>query len=112
MTRMRHVAAACAALATAALALAHGHPGNVDPATPGAWKYKLCGQMSDVAMRALNDRDKGRPTKQYDEDGTPGPRIANEIIRKVYAEPGISSPKRADAFGRGYCMEQLQGVED
>lgn len=91
-----------------ALASAHGHPANVDPASPGAWKYRLCGEISSVAIRAVNDRDNGRPGKVYPDDGGPGPRIANEVVRRIYAEPSISSPKRAEAFGRGYCMEQLQ----
>lgn len=91
-----------------ALATAHGHPANMDGA-PDAWKYKLCGEMATVAIQAVHDRDKGRPAKQYPEDGSPGPRIANEIIRKVYQEPSIASPKRAETFGRAYCNEQLQG---
>lgn len=99
---------AAAVLALPVLAWAHGHPGNIDPAHPEAWKYRLCGEMSTVAIQALYDRDRQRPIRRYEEDGTPGPRIANEIVAKVYAEPGIASPKRAESFGRAYCMEQLQ----
>lgn len=95
------------ALLLPALAWAHGHPANIDPAAPDAWKYRLCGEMSTVAIQAVHDRDRGRLMKQYDEDGTPGPRMANAIIRKVYDEPGIASPKRADTFGRAFCNEQL-----
>lgn len=92
------------------LAWAHGHPAAIDPAAPDAWKYRLCGEMSTVAIQALHERENGRAMKQYDEDGTPGPRLANAIIRKVYAEPGIASPKRADTFGRAFCNEQLQAA--
>lgn len=107
---MRTLAALAALLP--ALAAAHGHPGNVDPASPDAWKYRLCGEMVSVAMRAVNDRDKGRPRMVYPDDGGPGPRIANEIVRRIFDEPQISSPKKAEAFGRGYCMEQLQAEAD
>lgn len=101
---------ACALLWLPCLAWAHGHPANIDPAAPDAWKYRLCGAMSTVAIQALHDRDKGLPPRLHDEDGTPGPRIANAIIHKVYDEPGIASPKRADTFGRAYCNEQLPAV--
>lgn len=104
---MKRAAAMLAALAWGA-ALGHGHPAAIADNMPDAWKYKLCGQMADVAMRAVHDRDKGLPMKQYPDDGGPGPRIANEIIRKVYQEPAIASPKRAETFGRAYCNEQLQ----
>jgi hypothetical protein len=97
------------ALLLPTLAAAHGHPGVIDPAHPEAAKYTLCSAMSTVAIQALHDRDRGRPMKEYADDGGPGPQIANAIIRKVYAEPGISSPKRAETFGRAYCMEHAPG---
>jgi hypothetical protein len=105
---MSRCAVFAALLALPVAAWSHGHPGSVDPGNPDAWKYRLCGEMVTVAIQALYDRDRGRPMKRYDDDGTPGPRIANGIIGKVYAEPAIASPKRAETFGRGYCMEQLQ----
>lgn len=89
-------------------AWAHGHPANVSPDSPDAWKYKLCGEMVTVALQALHDRDKGSLMKTYPEDGGPGPRIANAIARRVFDEPQISSPKKAETFGRGFCMERLQ----
>ena len=91
-----------------ALALAHGHPGNIDPASPDAWQYRLCGEMATVAIQALHDRDRGRPMKTFPDDGSPAARIANDIARRVFEEPQISSPKKAESFGRGYCMERLQ----
>jgi hypothetical protein len=99
---------ACAAVVAAADAAAHGHPAAIDPASPDAWKYKLCDQMSDVAMQALRERDRGLPPRTFPDDGGPGPAIANAIVQKVYSEPGISSPKRAEAFGRGFCNERLR----
>ncbi|RLJ62752.1 hypothetical protein [Sulfurisoma sediminicola] len=86
---------------------AHGHPAAIDPASPDAWRYRLCEQMSSVALQALRDREHGLPMRVFPEDGGPGPAIAKAIVEKVYAEPGISSPKRAEAFGRGYCNEHL-----
>lgn len=104
---MRRPALLLAALLPA-LALAHGHPGNIDPASPDAWQYRLCGEMATVAIQALHDRERGRPMKTYAEDGGPAALIANAIARRVFEEPQISSPKKAESFGRGYCMERLQ----
>lgn len=89
------------------VALAHGHPAVVDSGQPDAWRYRLCAEMSSVAIQALHNRDRGLPPRLYAEDGGPGPRIANAIVEKVYAEPAITSPKRAEAVGRSYCNEQL-----
>lgn len=89
-------------------AAAHGHPAVVDPDHPEAWKHRLCAEMSTVAIQALHDRDRGLPRRIYPDDGGPGPRIANAIVVKVYDEPAVSSPKRAEAIGRGYCNEMLQ----
>ena len=91
-----------------ALACAHGHPASVDPNDPEAWKYRLCSEMVTVALQALHDRDRGQAPKTRAEDGGPGSRIANAITRRVFEEPQISSPKKAESFGRAYCMEQLQ----
>lgn len=104
----------CPALLFALLAggaLAHGHPAVVDPDSPDAWKYRLCAEMTTVAVQALHNRDKGQPPQHYADDGGPGPRIANAIVEKVYAEPAITSPKRAEAIGRAYCNEMLQDGE-
>ncbi|MDO8933192.1 MAG: hypothetical protein Q7U97_12420 [Rhodocyclaceae bacterium] len=100
--------ALAALLAVPLLAFAHGHPASVDANDPEAWKYKLCGEMATVALQALHDRDKDRAPKTWTEDGGAGPRIANAITRRVFEEPQISSPKKAESFGRAYCMEQLQ----
>lgn len=105
---MKRLAAAFAAVLLPAVAAAHGHPGKVDPASPDAWKYQLCGEMATVAIQALYDRDKGRAPKTYADDGTRSPVIANAIIEHIFAEPQIASPKKAETFGRGFCMERLQ----
>lgn len=86
---------------------AHGHPAVVDPASPDAWKYRLCAEMTTVAIQALHNRERGLPARRYADDGGPGPAIANAIVDKVYAEPSITSPKRAEAVGRALCNERL-----
>lgn len=91
----------------ASAAQAHAHVPHIDESNPDAWKIKLCGQMSDIAVQALSDRDKNRPMKLYEEDGEPA-KLANAIIRRVYEEPQIGSPKKAMVFGRGQCNEFLE----
>ena len=104
---MKRTAAGLALLAATGAALAHGHPANVDPATPDAWKYRLCGEMATVAIQALHDRDRGKPMRIYPADGSPAAELAQAIARRVFEEPQISSPKKAETFGRGYCMERV-----
>ena len=86
---------------------AHGHAANIDDNFPDAEKIRLCGRVRDIALQALYERDRGNPMKQYQEDGSNGPRITNAIIRQIYAEPQISSPKKADAFARATCNEMM-----
>ncbi|HMX15841.1 MAG TPA: hypothetical protein PKD29_03250 [Rhodocyclaceae bacterium] len=105
--RGRSTSAAILWVFATAVARGHGHPAAIDDGSPDAWKYRLCGEMVGVAIQALKDRDLGRPGRVYADDGGPGPAIANAIVRKVYEEPGISSPKRAETFGRAYCNEAL-----
>ena len=45
--------------------------------------------------------------KLFDEDGSDGARITNHIIRRIYAEPQISSPRMAESFGRATCNEMM-----
>jgi hypothetical protein len=105
---MKHAVAALAVLLLPGIAAAHGHPGNVAPDSADAWKYQLCGEMAAVAIQSLHDRDKGRAPKTYADDGTRGPAIANIIIQQIFTEPQISSPKKAETFGRAFCMERLR----
>ena len=108
---MRH--ATSLALATA-LALgvthgawAHGHAGQVGDEMADAQTIRFCSRVRDFAMQAFNDRERGKPMKLFEEDGGDGPRVTNHIIRRIYEEPQISSPKKADAFARATCNELM-----
>jgi hypothetical protein len=89
-------------------AFAHGgHAANIPDDMPDAQKIRFCERVRDHAVQALYDRDRGSPMKLYEEDGSHGPRIVNHIIRRIYDEPQISSPKKAEVFGRGTCNEMM-----
>jgi hypothetical protein len=77
---------------------------------PEAEKIRFCERVRDHALLALYDRDRGKPMRLHAEDGSPGLRIVNHVIRRIYEEPQISSPKEAQAFGRGTCNE-LMGTQ-
>lgn len=98
----------CCLLGVTQGAWAHAHAGQVDDSMPGAQKIRFCERVRDFALQAFYDREKGRPMKVFDEDGSDGPRITNHIIRRIYEEPQISSPKKAEAFGRATCNEMMQ----
>ncbi|HMW77776.1 MAG: hypothetical protein JNK96_07535 [Betaproteobacteria bacterium] len=102
------LAALILGLAAAGSALGHGHAGAVDDSMPDAERIRFCQRVRDFAMVAFNDRERGRPMKLFEEDGSNGPRVTNAIIRRIYAEPQIDSPKKADAFGRATCNEMMQ----
>ena len=95
------------ALLASAGALAHGHPASVDDSMPDAQKIRFCERVRDHALQAFYNRERGRPMKLFDEDGSDGPRITNIIIKRIYEEPQISSPKKAETFGRGTCNELM-----
>ena len=88
-------------------AWAHGHAGHVDDSMPDAQKIRFCERVRDHALQAFYNRDRGRPMKLFEEDGSDGPRITNIIIKRIYEEPQISSPKKAEAFGRATCNEMM-----
>ena len=88
-------------------AQAHAHAANVPDDMPDVERIRFCERVRDFALQAYFDREKGRPMKQFQEDGSPGPRITNLIIQKIYAEPQISSPKKAETFGRATCNEMM-----
>ncbi|MBS1190217.1 MAG: hypothetical protein H6R10_2009 [Rhodocyclaceae bacterium] len=90
-------------------AWAHAHAGQVDDTMPDVERIRFCERVRDFALQAFVDREKGRPMKVFQEDGSHGPRITNHIIRRIYEEPQISSPKKAEAFGRATCNEMMQG---
>lgn len=86
---------------------AHGHAGPIDDGMPDAERIRFCERVRDHALQAFYNRDKGRPMKLFDEDGSDGAQITNRIIRRIYEEPQISSPKKAEAFGRATCNEMM-----
>ncbi|MFH1661262.1 MAG: hypothetical protein FD131_2033 [Rhodocyclaceae bacterium] len=88
-------------------AIAHGHAGPIDDSMPDAQRIRFCERVRDHALQAFYNRDKGRPMKLFDEDGSDGARITNHIIRRIYEEPQISSPKKAETFGRATCNEMM-----
>lgn len=81
--------------------------GKVDDSMPDVQKIRFCERVRDHALQAFYSRDKGRPMKFFDEDGGNGARITNIVIRRIYAEPQISSPKKAETFGRATCNELM-----
>lgn len=99
------------ALLTSAGAMAHGHPAPVDDSMPDAQKIRFCERVRDHALQAFYNRERGTPIRLFDEDGGDGARITNHIIKRIYDEPQISSPKKAEAFGRATCNEMM-GTKD
>ena len=89
-------------------AWAHDHPGPIDDSMPDAQKIRFCERVRDHALQAFYNRDRGRPMRLFDEDGSDGARITNYIIKRIYEEPQISSPKKADTFGRATCNEMMR----
>lgn len=106
---MKRCILAVVALMLSSQALAHAHAVKVDDSMPDAQRIRFCERVRDFALQALYDRDKGRPMKLFQEDGSDGPRITNHIVRRIYDEPQISSPKKAEAFGRATCNEMMGG---
>ncbi len=91
----------------AAVSWAHGHPVPANDSMPEAQKMRFCERVRDHALQAFYNRDKGRPMKLFVEDGSDGARITNHIIRRIYEEPQIASPKAAEVFGRATCNEMM-----
>jgi hypothetical protein len=85
----------------------HAHAGKIDDSMPDAQKIRFCERVRDFALQSYYDREKGRPAKVFVEDGSDGARITNHVIRRIYEEPQISSPKKAEAFGRATCNEMM-----
>ena len=96
-------------LLAAGSALPHGGAAKVDDSMPDAQKIRFCERVRDFALQAFYDRERGRPMKVFVEDGSDGPRITNVVIRRIYEEPQISSPKKAETFGRATCNEMMGG---
>lgn len=111
---MKHLPLILLGLLASGGAVAHGHPAPIDDSMPDAQKMRFCERVRDHALQAFYNRDRGRPMKLFDEDGSDGPRITNVIIKRIYEEPQISSPKKAEAFGRATCNEMMgtKGVSE
>lgn len=105
---MRRCCLTLLCLLTISPVMAHGgSAGNIPDDMPDAQKIRFCERVRDHALQALYNRDRGSPMKLFEEDGSQGARIVNFIIRRIYEEPQISSPKKAEAFGRGTCNEMM-----
>ncbi len=89
----------------------HAH-GKIDDSLPDAERSRFCERMRDQALQAFYDREHGRPMKLFVEDGSRGPRIANHITRRIYAEPQIAARRHAETFGRATCNEMLGAAPD
>ncbi len=96
-----------AALGCLFLQVAWAHGVKIDDSMPDAQKVRFCERVRDHALQAFYSRDKGRPMKLFDEDASDGARITNVVIRRIYEEPQISSPKKAETFGRATCNEMM-----
>lgn len=104
---MKRLFAICLVVLAPTSAWSHAHAGKIDDSMPDAQKIRFCERVRDFALQAFYDRDKGRPMKVFVEDGSDGARITNHVIRRIYEEPQISSPKKAEAFGRATCNEMM-----
>ena len=70
-------------------------------------KMRFCERVRDHALQAFYNRERGQPRKLFEEDGGDGARISNLVIKRVYEEPQISSPRRAETYGRATCNEMM-----
>ena len=104
---MRKITVLLASTVAASLAFAHGGVAAVGDEMPEAQKIRFCERVRDFGLQAFYDRDRGRPMKRFAEDGSDGPRITNVVIRRIYDEPQISSPKKAEAVARSICNEMM-----
>ena len=104
---MKRLSVACLALLATTAVWPHAHAGKIDDSMPDAQKIRFCERVRDFALQAYYDREKGRPMKVFVEDGSDGARITNHVIKRIYEEPQISSPKKAETFGRATCNEMM-----
>ena len=104
---MKRLSVACIALLATSAAWPHAHAGKIDDSMPDAQKIRFCERVRDFALQAYYDREKGRPMKVFVEDGSDGARITNHVIKRIFEEPQISSPKKAETFGRATCNEMM-----
>lgn len=95
------------ALLVTASALPQAHAAGYGDGMPDAQKIRFCERVRDLAVQAYYDREKGRPMKVFVEDGSAGADITNVVIRRIYAEPGISTPQAAERLGRETCNAMM-----
>jgi hypothetical protein len=87
--------------------VAQGHVFAADEAMSDAQKIRFCERVRDHALQTYYNRERGQPMKLFTEDGSDGARITNVIVKRIYAEPQISTPKKAEDFGRAKCNEMM-----
>ena len=82
-------------------------PASSDDEMSDTQKMRFCERVRDHALQAFYNRERERPMKLFEEDGGDGARITNYVIKRIYEEPQISSPRRAETFGRATCNEMM-----
>ena len=80
---------------------------KIEDSMPNSQKIRFCERVRDHALQTFYSRDKGRPMKLFDEDGSNGARITNVVIRRIYADPQIATPNKAEILGRAICNEMM-----
>jgi hypothetical protein len=89
------------------LMVVSGHVLAADGGMPDAQKIRYCERIRDHALQTYYNRERGQPMKLFSEEGSDSARITNVIIKRIYADPKISSPKQAEEFGRAKCNEMM-----
>ena len=89
------------------LMVVSGHVLAADGGMPDAQKIRYCERIRDHALQTYYNRERGQPIKLFSEEGSNSARITNVIIKRIYADPQISSPKKAEEFGRAKCNEMM-----
>ena len=89
------------------LMVVSGYVLAADGGMPDAQKIRYCERIRDHALQTYYNRERGQPMKLFSEEGGDSARITNVIIKRIYADPQISSPKKAEEFGRAKCNEMM-----
>ena len=83
------------------------HAAKYGDGMPDARKIRFYERVRDFAVQDYHDREKGRPMKVFVEDGSVDAHITKIIIRRIYDEVEISSPKKAETVSRDACNEMM-----
>jgi hypothetical protein len=83
------------------------HAAKYGDGMPDARKIRFYERVRDFAVQDYHDCEKGRPMNVFVEDGSAGAHIAKIIIRRIYDEVAISSPKKAETVSRDACNEMM-----